>query len=180
MNEKCFCIGCGSSLKGFDFNKLKGHRTIGTNRILIDYPEVDYLVFLDRIFFDMYQKEIEAYKGLIFAPERALPQGYYSDNISLIFTKMRVEKGSLAGGLSGLTALDIACNMYNKIYLLGYDMYSGHYYSDAPDAYTAERAEKYNRRFMLLKEKWLDRKIYNCNRQSLITCFDFADVEDVM
>ena len=176
---KCFCIGCGSSIKGVDLNRLKGYRTIGTNRILVDYPDVEYLVFLDRTFFDMYQKEIEAYKGLIFAPQRAIPEGYSRDNLSLIETKLRVQRGSLAGGLSGLTALNIACNWSKEIYLLGYDMYPGHYYSDAPDLYSPERAEKYNERFAQLKALYPGIKIYNCNPQSAITCFDYADMDSV-
>ena len=178
--NKCFCIGCGSSIKGFDFNRLKGHRTIGTNRILLDFPEVEYLVFLDRIFFDMYSKEIEEYKGLIYAPQRALPEGYYRDNVSIIDTKLRVQAGSLAGGLSGLTALNIACHWHTDRYLLGYDMYPGHYYSDAPDLYSPERAEKYGERFRQLKELWPGVKIYNCNPQSTITCFDYADIENII
>jgi len=176
---KCFCIGCGSSIKGFDLNRLKGYRTIGTNRILIDFPDVEYLVFLDRKFFDLYQTEIEAYKGLILAPQRALPEGYYRDNISEIFTKLCVKEGSLAGGLSGLTALNIACHWYNEIYLLGYDMYPGHYYSDAPDLYTPERADKYGERFKQLKALYPGIKIYNCNPQSAIKCFDYADINNI-
>ena len=177
---KCFCIGCGSSIKGFDFSRLKGHRTIGTNRILLDFPEVEYLVFLDRKFYNMYSKEIEAYKGLIYAPQRALPEGYYRDNVFIIDTKLRVQAGSLAGGLSGLTALNIACHWHTDIYLLGYDMYPGHYYSDAPDLYSPERAEKYGERFRQLKELWPGVKIYNCNPQSAITCFDYADIENII
>ena len=177
---KCFCIGCGSSIKGFDFSRLKGHRTIGTNRILIDFPEVEYLVFLDRVFFDMYQKEIEAYKGHIYTMQRAIPKGYSRGNISIIDTKLRVQAGSLAGGLSGLTALNIACQMYSEIYLLGYDMYPGHYYSDEPDLYSPERAEKYNDRFSQLKDLFPAVKIYNCNPQSAITCFDYVDIENVI
>ena len=177
---KCFCIGCGSSIKGFDLLRLKKFRTIGTNRILIDFPEVESLVFLDRIFFDTYKKEIEEYNGAIYAPSRALPEGYIRDNISIIDTKLRVQAGSLAGGLSGLTALNIACHWHTDIYLLGYDMYPGHYYSDAPDLYSPERAEKYGERFRQLKELWPGVKIYNCNPQSAITCFDYADIENII
>ena len=177
--NKCFCIGCGSSIKGFDFNRLKGHRTIGTNRILLDFPEVEYLVFLDRKFYNMYSKEIEEYKGLIYAPQRALPEGYYRDNVSIIDTKLRVQSGSLAGGLSGLTALNIACHWHTDIYLLGYDMYPGHIYTDGTE-YTPERAEKYGERFRQLKELWPNVKIYNCNPQSAITCFDYADIENII
>lgn len=177
---KCFCIGCGSSIKGFDFSRLKGHRAIGTNRILLDFPDVEYLVFLDRKFYNMYSKEIDEYKGLIYAPQRALPEGYYRDNVSIIDTKLRVQAGSLAGGLSGLTALNIACHWHTDIYLLGYDMYPGHYYSDAPDLYSPERAEKYGERFRQLKELWPGVKIYNCNPQSAITCFDYADIENII
>lgn len=177
---KCFCIGCGSSLKGFDFNRLKGYRTIGTNRVLIDFPEVEYLVFLDREFFNMYEKEISEYKGIILAPQRAIPETYSGNNICKIDVKLGVYPGSLAGGLSGLTALNYACTMFSEIYLLGYDMYSGHYYPDAPDPYTQEIAEKYGEKFAQLKALYPGIKIYNCNPQSAITCFDYADIEDVI
>lgn len=174
--NKCFCIGCGGSLAGFDFNRLKGHRTIGTNNILLDFPDVEYLVFLDRIFFNLHQQQIEEYKGIIFAPQRALPDGYSRNNITVIDTKLRVQSGSLAGGLSGLTALNIACTMFNEIYLLGYDMYSGHYYSNDPDLYTEQRALKYNERFKELKDLFSNVKIYNCNPKSAIKCFEYADI----
>ena len=47
-----------------------------------------------------------------------------------------------------------------------------------PDLYSPERAEKYNDRFSQLKDLFPAVKIYNCNPQSAIKCFDYADVED--
>ena len=43
-----------------------------------------------------------------------------------------------------------------------------------------ERAEKYGERFRQLKELWPGVKIYNCNPQSAITCFDYADIENII
>lgn len=86
---KCFCIGCGASLIGFDFSRLNDPyiKTIGTNFIIKYYPKVKALVFLDRGMFDHCPEELKNYKGAIWAHDRAIPKDYDDSRLVRFYTK---------------------------------------------------------------------------------------------
>jgi hypothetical protein len=53
----------GPSLRGFDFNCLKGHRHVAINRAYEVCPEAEAVVFLDRPFWDEYRDGLLEHSG---------------------------------------------------------------------------------------------------------------------
>lgn len=196
-NMKCFCIGCGASLIGFDFKLLDNHATIGTNYIMKHYPEVKACVFLDRNFFENNEELIKDYHGGIFAHDRAVPKDYNPSNMIKIFTKQwlddlgfryhiedNIKYPVYLGRLSGLTAIHIAIDQgFDEIYLLGYDMNGGHIYN--PDLLLHKDDNQFRKtmaRFQFFKDMQdqYGYKIFNCNPDSAIDIFPFVKLEDVL
>ena len=50
--RRCFIIGGGPSLKGFDFERLRGERVIAINKAFYDVPFADIVFGMDRPFLD--------------------------------------------------------------------------------------------------------------------------------
>lgn len=182
---KCFVLGCGSSLEGFNFQRLNDYHTIGTNNIMLDYPEVKTCLFSDPIFWQLWKDEITAFKGKILAHERAVPETERElPNLEIFCTNMRqpekLEGHVLFGTLSGISALNYACWHYDEIYLLGFDLYGGHYHTN-DDMYSCKPdIERLVNKFGLFPEAFPNHKIYNCSPQSLIRCFPFVNIDDII
>lgn len=193
-----FCIGGGESLKGFDFNRLDKYNTIGCNHVGFQYKELKNLVFLDEKFYKKNKDNIDKFKGHIYCHIRAVPEGFKLDNMTLIETHYKEPFYNLdniyLGGISGLTALDIACyNAYinEEIYLLGYDLYGGHFYQDKIPEEDKDMSvweepivdvSRWVSKFALFEKyaKKYGSKIVNCNPESRIRCFEFADIDEVL
>lgn len=174
--NRCYCIGCGNSLRDFDFSQLNGFHTVGTNHILRTYPEVEACVFLDLGFWVLASEHIKNYKGELWCPASAIPRSFRHDRLKLvrplsaeIGMEVGEEETGIMGRLSGLAAINIAIlKGYSPIYLLGYDMYGINYY-DQPGAKEVifARDGKCIERFKLFK----DYEIYNLNPQSYLDVF---------
>lgn len=197
---KCFCIGCGASLIGFDFNKLNDPyvETIGTNYIMQYYPKVKACVFLDQNFFKANEELIKNYKGAIWAHDRAIQKDYDDSRLVRFYTKQWLtdledrehvdQYGQkfpvFLGRLSGLTAIHIAIRIgCDEIYLLGYDMKGGHIYD--PDLLLHKDDNQFRKtmaRFQFFKDMQdqYGYKIFNCNPDSAIDIFPFVKLEDVL
>lgn len=178
---RVFLIGSGGSLKGFDFTRLDNEETIGCNSVLLHYPAVKNILFLDKIFFDLHKKELEAFKGNIYAHVRTIPKGYNLTNLNIFTTKLGVRcntPGFLSGYLSGLSALNLAVQKgYDEIYLLGYDMYPGHFYEMLPgEEYKDGYLDKYIQYF----SQYAEENVFNCSNHSKIRVFPFANIDDVL
>lgn len=139
-NKECFIVGGGPSLRGFDWSKLKGRRTIGINRAFEMFePTIIFSMdtrYLQWIMSDKYGADArrkfelsKAYKCWLLTYKAILP-----DNIFIIRVHKNYETGykaftsSMKQGLghghnSGYGALNLACCLRaNPIYLLGFDM----------------------------------------------------------
>ncbi len=122
-----YLIGGGPSLKGFDWNKLKGKRVIAINRAHEVVPDADVLYWTDAQFYRWYQKEIEAFKGLKVASK---PCGTDKSDIIVLrglnTRSIDLRPGYIChGNNSGYGAINLAMKLGAKrIYLLGYDMSS--------------------------------------------------------
>lgn len=179
--NRIFCLGSGSSLSGFDWHRLDNENTIGTNRVMIAYPEVKELVFIDPAFYNQFHAEIVVYQGILWANRRAVPEGFTQKNMNIMDLSVNVCKGWIAGKLSGLTALEIACMKKPKeVFLLGYDLYPGHFYEVEDPLYTEKRVIISNVRFAQMGDKYPHVQIYNCNPISEIKVFPFRNLEDVL
>lgn len=171
------CIGSGSSMKGFDFRCLDQFETIGCNRVFLAYPEVKRMVFIDRMLYDEFSKELSEYKGLIYANRKAVPDDFEHPGLKRIDVRYRCGEcrgETHMGYLSGLTAIDIACREgATDIFLLGYDLYPGHFYEVDDPLYNERRVVAANIRGDWLRQKYKDVRIFNCNEDSLLESFEY-------
>ena len=171
-DETCFVIGCGSSIRGYDFSTLDSYYTIGTNHIIRDYPNLKCGLFLDDLFFKEHREAVDNFKGELWVHVRAIPEDYNRDNLHVVRTSLKnvntdPNENWLLGGLSGIAALNLAIlKGYKTIYLLGYDMYGSNYHDTEKVPFAG--SEKLIERFEKFKGM---ADIYNCNPDSLITAF---------
>lgn len=198
-DQRCFIIGGGKSLKGFDFSKLQNELTIGINRA---YEAMDCTIMLsmDNDFYDWITKgklgqeakeKFEDFKGIrvwIDSVGYEYPKGILilnrsgGQNIS-----HSMKKGIGGESNSGFAALNIAyCLGANPIYLLGFDMKGENgkqawWHSGYPDKQGAEVykvfARDFKRASVILKEKGT--QVINLNPDSALQCFEFGEFKDI-
>jgi len=192
--ERLFIIGCGGSLKGFDFSRLDNEWTLVINHSLRYYPNAKMLLFLDVTFVKECKQEIDDFKGIVFASFRA----DYNDRefkgkhivcfpINRKAPQEDINLGLFNGELAGLTAVNLGIVMgASEIYLLGFDMDS-----EAEDYYFFEdqfkpksKKHRSGKDVKVLpqfeKFKPYNDRIFNCNPVSKIKTFEYRDIEDVL
>lgn len=145
MNKEVYIIGGGTSLKGFDFNKLKDKTTIAVNKSCKYVPNLDYFITMDftalrkisisklisfptKIFIANFAKPylqeidgriVDTRFNLVYTLNHfdMIIKSYKSDGIGVDFLNFR------NGNNSGFCALQFAILMgFNSIYLLGIDL----------------------------------------------------------
>lgn len=178
--NRCYCIGCGESMRGINFNLLDKYHTIGCNHIIKDYPMVKYGVFLDDFFWKKHEKDIRNFAGIIYCDRDAVPENYRPDNLNTIETFTDVINTNtftwMIGRLSGLTAINLAVLLkFDPIYLIGYDMYGKEYHNynnneEVPFVGDRRLIDKFN----LFK----DYNIINLNPDSLIDVFPKESLQE--
>ena len=197
--KRCFVIGGGPSLKGFDFSRLDGELTIAVNRAF-EYLEPSVVFFMDPIF---YQKVMNGTFGER-TKERFISHKMkvtlnisgvqYGDGVYSIPISERPEMttdlkdGLFEGGNSGFAALNLAvCLGANPIYLLGFDMNSNGtgkqswfhpgYENPGKDSVYGGWIEHLNDAAPIIKE--LGIKVINLNPESGVRCFEFGEFEGI-
>lgn len=129
-NTRTFIIGGGTSLKGFDFNRLKGYgHVIVINDALLSIPWADSFFTCDYRWVGNRSNQLQKFQGKIYL---AIPQEKFPKDVSFTALKREYRKGysedkSLVhlGGNSGFAALNLATLMGAKdIFLFGYDFYT--------------------------------------------------------
>lgn len=173
QSEPCYCIGCGSSIKGMDFSLIKPYYTIGCNHVMLDYY-VDCGVFLDRSFYDDFHPALPYLTCEIWTHKRAIPDDYTHPRLHVIETSLNnvntdpADPSWIMGHLSGIAAINIAyLKGYREIYLLGYDMQGSNYHDEEEVKFA--RNNKLAYKFARFLET--DAKIYNCNPGSWLEVF---------
>lgn len=194
-----FIISTGTSLRGFDFQRLNGRLTIGINRV-IEYYHPSIVHFVDVTAHRTHAKALRNYNGMIIAGKGAGPTETHAnvfevnrniDTFRMSETSERIFKKAgrsfndgWFGGGAGATALHTAILLGgDPIYLLGYDYYedNGRHF----DEYDESRNDKhlYFTSFesveSISREHWLPR-IFNCNINSRLKCFPFVDIESLL
>lgn len=195
-----YVISTGTSLRGFDFARLNGRITIGINRVIEHYhPSIVH--FIDVTAQQTHAKALRNYNGMIIAGPGAVPSktthhntfeiGHNEDTFELSgdMTSISLKVGrsfsdGWFGGGAGCTALHTAILLGgNPIYLLGYDYYedNGRHFDEYDESRNAQ--ELYNISFQgveqISREDWIPR-IFNCNRKSRLTCFAYADLDELL
>ncbi len=197
--RRCFIIGGGPSLKGFDWNRLKGELVIGINRA---YEVFDCAVLfsMDTRAWGVFEsgergpvalERWENYKGIRcwLRTVKSFPTTADLYQITCpgrdAFTE-KVEEGLGGGQNSGYGALNLAVNLgASPIYLLGYDMkgengvavhwHNGYHVITRDSCYTSF-IERYENVADLINRR---AKVINLNKDSALSCFEFGDFEDI-
>lgn len=195
-DKRCFIIGGGNSLRGFDFSLLDNEFTIAVNHSIMFYQKAKACVFLDARFLDTNDKEsrkfLTNYKGMIFSSYRTLYHRDNSEAIPFYVCPDRVTKhfshGLYGPRLSGLVAINLAIVMEAKeIYLLGYDLDKNekyiHFYDGEKAIYGNDQGYrgfrvdghiKSFKPFFIYKDR-----IINLNPESKIPYFDTKNFKEV-
>ncbi len=200
QGERCFLIGGGASLVGFDFSKLEGERTIGINRVC-ELFEPDILLMADvrlikwaistcefgqegRAAFDSQPRKIlvgstedgQAPGGVRsireFNPNGAGDGSYLSPSLY---------EGLALKGNTGIAALNLAlCLGATTIYLLGFDGDNTHFHDGYPIPSVESAPANFRSSFSNVATEARKRaKIVNLSPTSKIDAFDFEKFEDV-
>ena len=198
-NQRCFIIGGGESLKGFDFSKLRNELVIGVNRAYEIMPcTINYA--MDNNLYRWItkgklgqeaKKKFEDFKGIPVWLDSAgydYPRGIFILNKSNSHKDTYVMKDGIKSGTNaGFGALNLAvCLGANPIYLLGFDMEG----KDGKqvwwhNGYPENQIEKVYDKFILdfkrvesdLRKKGV--QVINLNPESKLKCFDFGKFEDI-
>jgi hypothetical protein len=199
--ERCFIIGGGESLKGFDFSLLNNELTIALNRSF-EYLESTIILWMDSQSFyrDLMNGDLgedvkekfywsRSIKVALNIQDVPYPPEIYTINSSgTQVLSPSIEVGLGHGGNSGYTALNMAvCLGANPIYLLGFDMKGDGKGNQSwfHDGYKKTQRESVYKRFIenfnfaapLIKEKGI--KVINLNPESNLRCFDFGEAKDI-
>ena len=198
-DQRCFIIGGGESLKGFDFSKLKNELVIGVNRAYeLGNCTINYA--MDNNFYNWItdgklgqevKKKFEDFKGIPVWLDSAgydYPKGIFILNKSDGHKNSYIMKDGIRSGTNaGFGALNLAvCLGANPIYLLGFDMEGKNGEQTWwHDGYPENQIERVYDKFILdfkeiapkLKEKGV--RVINLNPESKLKCFDFGKFEDI-
>lgn len=204
--QRCFVIGGGPSLSGFDFNRLKGQgKIIVCNKGFLDVPFADMMIAMD---VDLYRwihsgalarnqdqkryikSRFAAFKGFkvwIELGNNRMDNIYYVHNFRLPKITRRFTQGIYTGNNTGVGAMMAAVTLgCNPIYLLGIDgKHHGkksHYHSGYPRGQSPKTAKSFIGHFGFvagpLKRNGI--RVINLNPHSAVRCFPFSTIEKVL
>jgi uncharacterized Rossmann fold enzyme len=189
--QRCFLLGGGPSLKGFDLSRLDNEFTIAVNHSWDFYPKAKALVFVAAAYAKLAKDRRKDYKGMIFASFRCREILKPQPNL-YIFPQNNthpgrtVGEGLFSGRLSGLVAINVALIMNaDEIYLMGYDMnYQNgdhHWYGQVNENQAAYEEANFTRKIKLFDvyAPYADR-IFNCSKDSALYQFKKVGIEDVL
>ncbi len=185
MENKCFIIGKGKSLAGFDLSRLEDEYTLCLNHSFFAIPNPSGLCFMDKGFYKEYKDIIDNFTGDIYTiSATGHPKGKPNNGLSI---------------LSGIYAIAEALEKFDKVYLLGYDMdyeEEGYpYFTDFPNGHTKEKWEEKkdfytyysDPSFLSIRLAIFDRefqkyddRVFNCNKKSKVRTFKYKDIDEVL
>lgn len=208
LGRRCFIIGGGESLRGFDFSRLNGELTIGINKAFKHYPNSTINYCMDSVFYDQmhrgefdkpgevplieYWKKYGGTRVFITPMERRQFNGdvlLVRRNIDPSVNRENLEQGIHPGTNSGTGALTLAAALgASPIYLLGYDMAastSTHWH----EGYEKRDLTEFSRKLdeyrqdiekisPLLAQAGIT--VVNLNRSSGLRCFPFGDIDSII
>ena len=202
--RRCFIIGGGTSLKGFDFSKLNGELVIACNRAFESFPSAAVMIAQDARLWGWYEsgqlgeeakRKFQQYRGFkSWVNVQAFP---YPEDVFIINTTYAKDFNwksyDYSQGLpwcsnTGLDALCLAvCLEANPIYLLGFDCYgkdgkTANFHEGYPGynnekVYEDSMVPDFNNLSPQLNEA---AEIINLNPESKIRCFKFGDAKEAL
>lgn len=197
--HRCFIIGGGPSLRGFNFAQLKGEKIIVINRAFEVCPFADIMFSMDNRFYNWLIRgqlpgsleKFMAFKGLkvwLEVSNNNYHHGiYYVVGLPTDGFPHSLKAGIYHGNHSGYGALQLALVLgADPIYLLGYDMkHQGkqtHFHSGYPSRQGEHTLQSFklglDRMAPLIRKA--GRKVINLNPYSALKCFEFGILEKVL
>lgn len=197
-DETVFIVGGGPSLKGFDFERLRGRRCVAVNSSGYDVPWADILLFHDNSWFEANRTLVDEWRGIAVTLSRhskvAAP-----DLLRRVAIEERLDfpigRGPIrTGHSSGQSALSLTVTMAaRQVVLLGFDMKAvagqTHYHVERP-LYTAEHAARtageYATTFLPYWAGWNDAalrvgcEVLNATPESALSEFPMVDLKDIL
>lgn len=197
VGQPCFIIAGGPSLKGFDFERLRGRgHIIAINRALEFVPWADIAFFMDWKLYKMYHESIPkkaewdrftGRKVFLNLMGRMINDCHSVRSLGRSGCSMSVAKGLYHGNNSGHGAMNLAVAMGAKpIYLLGYDCgfkkgESSHFHSGYGHKGNPNIGRSFIRDFELFKSHLRGRaEIINLNPNSALRIFPFKTIDEVL
>lgn len=204
FGDRCFIVGGGPSLTGFDFERLRGAgRVIAINRSYLEVPFADVCFFMDganntfyglaksnRLAPDSLEKwrEFKGYKVYLNLVGRRLDDVYSVRSLGRTGISNSIRKGLFHGNNSGCGALGLAVALgASPVYLLGIDgkMESGrsHYHNGYPTRRMSDRTLQsfvieFHKMGKLLRRTRF--RVINLNPRSAVRCFPFSTLDEVL
>lgn len=131
LGKRCFVIGGGPSLRGFDWSLLRDELVIGANRAF-ETGVCDIVVAMDRRWWQWYKDDPQ----LVAHPLKVVPSSnpqwrwgfdvYWLKTKSMFYWGQDIAVGVGSGPDTGFCALNLADVLgASPIYMLGYDMKGG-------------------------------------------------------
>jgi hypothetical protein len=202
-----FIVGGGPSLVGFDFARLRGHRSIGVNVAFYKFdPTIIFSMdtrCLNWILKGHYEpkfpgllekfRKSTAYKVWLMTYVASLPDEiftvptYRDYTAGLAAFPLRSTDGIGHGNNSGYGAVNLAaCLGANPIYLLGFDCSRtterSHWHDGHPIPQNEKHLEGFIARFNHAAPTIAAAgiRVVNLNPSSALRCFEFGNVEEVL
>jgi hypothetical protein len=198
--ERCFVVGGGPSLIGFNWELLRDTgRVIAVNRAIEDVPWADIMFSLDNRLYNwlhsqrdsLNPKTLQAYDHFagmkVWLDSAAYPFGddiYTVPFLGHVGVSFSLKEGLYSGGNSGSAALGLAVALgCSPIVLLGFDM--GHASNGAThyhDGYPQESCDPQSRTWIETLNKIAPKikvagiQVINANPQSNVRCFPFGEI----
>lgn len=197
---RCFILGGGPSLIGFDFARLIGEKTIATNRMFESAPFADILFSMDQRFYRWVntnalgattRERFATFSGIKLWLDtmnlRYDSSIYYVRGLHAQRFPPSLKTGVWHGANSGYGALQVAMALgASPIYLLGYDMKHAdgrsHSHSGYPIPQRPHQVDHFRRPFEaqapLITQSGI--RVVNLNPDSALRCFEFSTFAEVM
>ena len=200
--QRCFILGGGPSLKGFDFSLLRDERTIGINRAF-EYIDCDIMFSMDSRFFAWVksgklgpeaQERFETFQGLKVGL-RINPAAEAHEGVSYVPVlgedgiSSNISAGIYHGGNSGYAALNLAVALgANPIYLLGFDMHGDEkgrqawFHEGYPENQGDHVYKDFRKHFENIAPAIAERgtRVVNLTPGSALKCFPHSTVDRVL
>lgn len=188
-NEPSFVVGGGASLKGFDFERLRGRgHVIAVNNAFQYIPWAEYCYYADSQWYDWNKDSILNGE---FEGEFVTRSMVKREAVGKIRRVGRTNRKALsrtadclAGFCGGANALNAAYLLgSDPIFLLGFDMILGNWHNHHKSPC---RPNQHRFKFipyieaMAYELKELGCNVYNTNPASALRCFPFIPLEELM
>lgn len=188
LTKRVFILGTGSSLLDIPstiFKKLKNEFTIGLTYSYKTFMP-NCLIWGDQHFTDFVYKEQFENNPIFVMRNNAFNQHRYNDRIDFrvwldSMVDYKFDESNYTGILTSSWLLQILENYKGIIYLIGFDFYPGHSYTEEQVGYDPALSWVTNNPDKAVEQhKGFKMKIYNCNEASLLKCYPKINISEVL